>query len=72
MSDCRYKGRRRPPRRLRQFPAPSLEDLQHWTFVMGRAQQMMMEHLAAQMGEAAEKAPARRIRQQGRGGLAGR
>ncbi len=24
------------------FPAPSLEDLQHWTFVMGRAQQMMM------------------------------
>jgi polyhydroxyalkanoate synthase len=38
------------------FPTPSLEDLQHWTWVMGRAQQMMMEHLAAQMGEAAEKA----------------
>src|SRR6218665_1442692 len=38
------------------FPAPSLEDLQHWTFVMGRAQQMMMEHLAQQMGEASEKA----------------
>ena len=38
------------------FPMPSLEDLQHWTFVMGRAQQMMMEHLAQQMGEAAEKA----------------
>ena len=38
------------------FQAPSLEDLQHWTFVMGRAQQMMMEHLAQQMGEAAEKA----------------
>jgi polyhydroxyalkanoate synthase len=38
------------------FPTPSLEDLQHWTFVMGRAQQMMMEHLAQQMGEAAEKA----------------
>jgi polyhydroxyalkanoate synthase subunit PhaC len=38
------------------FPTPSLEDMQHWTFVMGRAQQMMMEHLAAQMGEAAEKA----------------
>ena len=35
---------------------PSLEDLQHWTWVMGRAQQMMMEHLARQMGEAAEKA----------------
>ena len=39
------------------FPAPSLEDMQHWTWVMGRAQQMMMEHLAAQMGEAADKAP---------------
>jgi polyhydroxyalkanoate synthase len=38
------------------FPTPSLEDLQHWTWVMGRAQQMMMEHLAAQMGEAAGKA----------------
>ena len=37
---------------------PSLEDLQHWTFVMGRAQQLMMEHLAAQMGAAAEAAPA--------------
>jgi len=38
------------------FPTPSLEDLQHWTWVMGRAQQMMMEHLAQQMGEATEKA----------------
>jgi polyhydroxyalkanoate synthase len=38
------------------FATPSLEDLQHWTGVMGRAQQMMMEHLAARMGEAAEKA----------------
>jgi len=38
------------------FPTPSLEDLQHWTWVMGRAQQMMMEHLAEQMGETAEKA----------------
>ena len=28
------------------FQMPSLEELQHWTFVMGRAQQMMMEHLA--------------------------
>jgi polyhydroxyalkanoate synthase subunit PhaC len=37
---------------------PSLEELQHWTFVMGRAQQMMMEHLATQMGEAATKLPA--------------
>ncbi len=31
---------------------PTLEEMQHWTFVMGRAQQMMMEHLASQMGEA--------------------
>jgi len=38
-------------------PIPTLEDMQHWTFVMGRAQQMMMEHLAAQMGEAAKAAP---------------
>ena len=38
------------------FPTPSLEDLQHWTFVMGRAQQLMLEHLAQQMGEATEKA----------------
>ena len=38
------------------FPTPSLEDLQHWTWVMGRAQQMMMEHLAQQLGEATEKA----------------
>src|SRR3954464_11617709 len=27
-------------------PFPSLEDWQHWTWVMGRAQQMMMEHWA--------------------------
>src|SRR3954462_15257645 len=38
-------------------PAPSLEDMQHWTWVMGRAQQLMMEHLAAQMGEAVKAAP---------------
>src|SRR3954462_10260495 len=38
-------------------PVPSLEDMQHWTWVMGRAQQLMMEHLAAQMGEAARAAP---------------
>ena len=41
-----------------QGPVPSLEELQHWTWVMGRAQQMMMEHLAAQWGEAAAKVPA--------------
>ncbi len=38
-------------------PVPSLEDMQHWTWVMGRAQQLMMEHLAAQMGEAAKAVP---------------
>ncbi|MGQ0559288.1 MAG: PHA/PHB synthase family protein [Sphingosinicella sp.] len=32
---------------------PSLEELQHWTWVMGRAQQLMMEHLARQWDEAA-------------------
>ena len=52
---------RTPPKRPRPpFPTPSLEDIQHWTWVMGRAQQMMMEHLAAQMGEAAETAAERR------------
>jgi polyhydroxyalkanoate synthase len=25
-------------------PTPSLEDLQHWTWVLGKAQQMMLEH----------------------------
>lgn len=33
---------------------PSLEEMQHWTGVMGRAQQMMLEHVARAMGEAAE------------------
>lgn len=27
-----------------QAAAPTLEDMQHWTWVMGRAQQMMLEH----------------------------
>ncbi len=36
-------------------PIPSLEEMQHWTWVMGRAQQMIMEHLAGQWGEAASK-----------------
>ncbi|RHW16888.1 class I poly(R)-hydroxyalkanoic acid synthase [Sphingomonas gilva] len=35
-------------------PMPSLEDLQHWTWVVGRAQQMMMEFGL----EAMKKAPA--------------
>jgi polyhydroxyalkanoate synthase len=32
-------------------PLPTLEEMQHWTWVMGRAQQMMMEHVAKSMGE---------------------
>jgi polyhydroxyalkanoate synthase len=37
-------------------PLPTLEELQHWTGVMGRAQQMMLEHVAAQAGEMQSKA----------------
>src|SRR4051812_18187308 len=37
-------------------PIPTLEELQHWTWVMGRAQQLMMEHLAGQWSGAAGKA----------------
>ncbi|HEY0150135.1 MAG TPA: class I poly(R)-hydroxyalkanoic acid synthase [Allosphingosinicella sp.] len=32
-------------------PIPTLEEMQHWTFVMGRAQQMMLEHVAKQASE---------------------
>jgi polyhydroxyalkanoate synthase len=32
-------------------PLPTLEEMQHWTWVMGRAQQMMLEHVARQAGE---------------------
>src|SRR5687768_7538425 len=39
-----------------ELPVPSIEELQHWTWVMGRAQQMMMEHLAEQWSEAAGQA----------------
>ncbi|MEO7564651.1 MAG: class I poly(R)-hydroxyalkanoic acid synthase [Sphingomicrobium sp.] len=38
-------------------PIPTLEDWQHWTYVMGRAQQMMMEYWADQ-GAAGSEAPA--------------
>ncbi|QAY76159.1 alpha/beta hydrolase [Sphingosinicella sp. BN140058] len=38
-------------------PLPSLEEMQHWTWVMGRAQQLMMEHLAEQMREMAPPEP---------------
>ncbi|MDP8914852.1 MAG: class I poly(R)-hydroxyalkanoic acid synthase, partial [Pseudomonadota bacterium] len=34
---------------------PSLEDMQHWTYVMGRAQQLMMEHVARQVSDAGNK-----------------
>ena len=39
-------------------PAPSLPDLQHWTWVMGRAQQMMMEQGLAAMQAPPEGIPA--------------
>lgn len=32
-------------------PLPTLEEMQHWTGVMGRAQQLMMEHLARNAGK---------------------
>jgi polyhydroxyalkanoate synthase len=41
-----------------ELAIPTLEEVQHWTFVMGRAQQLMMEHLAGQWGEAASQAAA--------------
>jgi polyhydroxyalkanoate synthase len=37
------------------FAIPSLEEIQYWTGVMGRAQQMMMEYMAQKMMEAATK-----------------
>jgi polyhydroxyalkanoate synthase len=47
-----------PETRDAEAPAPpSLEDMQHWTWVMGRAQQLMMEHLAGRMGEAVKTVP---------------
>jgi len=56
MADPDTKDAEAPPAAA-PFPAPSLEDMQHWTWVMGRAQQLMMEHLAQQMGAAAAAAP---------------
>jgi poly[(R)-3-hydroxyalkanoate] polymerase subunit PhaC len=38
-------------------PLPTLEEMQHWTWVMGRAQQMMLEHVAQAMGEAGAAEP---------------
>jgi polyhydroxyalkanoate synthase len=36
---------------------PSLEEMQHWTWVLGRAQQLMLEHTARQMTDAARRGP---------------
>jgi polyhydroxyalkanoate synthase len=38
-------------------PLPTLEEMQHWTWVMGRAQQMMLEHVAKAAGEAKPPQP---------------
>ncbi|HYI41657.1 MAG TPA: class I poly(R)-hydroxyalkanoic acid synthase [Allosphingosinicella sp.] len=38
-------------------PLPTLEEMQQWTWVMGRAQQMMLEHVAKAMGEAQQAEP---------------
>ncbi|HEY0113620.1 MAG TPA: class I poly(R)-hydroxyalkanoic acid synthase [Allosphingosinicella sp.] len=38
-------------------PLPTLEEMQHWTWVMGRAQQMMLEHVAKSVGEAKPPEP---------------
>ncbi|HEY1146769.1 MAG TPA: class I poly(R)-hydroxyalkanoic acid synthase, partial [Allosphingosinicella sp.] len=39
-------------------PLPTLEEMQHWTGVMGRAQQLMMEHLALNAGKGIPLPPA--------------
>jgi polyhydroxyalkanoate synthase len=52
-------------------PLPSLEELQHWTSVMGRAQQLMLEHVADQMKEGVPRPPAMFDTSQGGGALAG-
>jgi polyhydroxyalkanoate synthase subunit PhaC len=57
MADHDTKDAEAPAAPTAPFPTPSLEDMQHWTWVMGRAQQLMMEHLAGQMGTAAAAAP---------------
>ena len=36
-------------------PIPSLAEMQHWTWVMGRAQQLMLEFVAKQMADAPAK-----------------
>jgi polyhydroxyalkanoate synthase len=39
------------------LPIQTLEEMQHWTWVMGRAQQLMMEYMAEQMQHGREQAP---------------
>ncbi|MFN3943798.1 MAG: PHA/PHB synthase family protein [Allosphingosinicella sp.] len=51
------EGKEQEPANAAGTAMPSLEEMQHWTFVMGRAQQMMLEHLADQMGQAAAQRP---------------
>ena len=34
---------------------PTLEEMQHWTWVFGRAQQMMLEHAATMAQQMAQK-----------------
>lgn len=43
---------------IESLPVPTLEDMQRWTWVMGRAQQLMMEHFAQQIVDAPEKVAA--------------
>jgi polyhydroxyalkanoate synthase len=37
---------------ITSMTVPTLEELQHWTYVMGRAQQLMLEFMTRQMSEA--------------------
>jgi polyhydroxyalkanoate synthase len=52
MAETKTTDRAEPGAGAALPPLPSLEEMQHWTGVMGRAQQMMLEHVAKAMGEA--------------------
>ncbi|MEA3035076.1 MAG: poly[(R)-3-hydroxyalkanoate] polymerase subunit PhaC [Sphingomonadales bacterium] len=52
MAETKTTDRAEPGAGAALPPLPSLEEMQHWTWVMGRAQQMMLEHVAKAMGEA--------------------
>ena len=41
-------------------PIPTLENMQHWTAILGRAQQMMLEYTARQMQRVRESSPGKR------------